>query len=105
VSPSIVSGRVVATVTRRSRGRSFASTSPYLSATVEELALCHDREYVDFIRASSESGRTAMLDPDTLCTPSSYATARLAADLGMLAWLVLWVLVARVVAVVSVTSS
>jgi acetoin utilization deacetylase AcuC-like enzyme len=54
-------------------------------ATVEELALCHDREYIDFIRASSESGRTAMLDPDTVCTPSSYETARLAAGAAIVA--------------------
>jgi acetoin utilization deacetylase AcuC-like enzyme len=54
-------------------------------ATVEELALCHDREYIDFIRGSSESGRTAMLDPDTVCTPSSYETARLAAGAAIVA--------------------
>jgi acetoin utilization deacetylase AcuC-like enzyme len=54
-------------------------------ATVEELALCHDREYIDFIRAASEGGRTAMLDPDTVCTPSSYETARLAAGAAILA--------------------
>jgi acetoin utilization deacetylase AcuC-like enzyme len=48
-------------------------------ATPEELALCHDRDYVDGIRALSESGRTTMLDADTICTPSSYETARLAA--------------------------
>jgi acetoin utilization deacetylase AcuC-like enzyme len=54
-------------------------------ATVEELALCHDREYVDFIRSTSESGRTTMLDPDTICTPSSYETARLAAGASITA--------------------
>jgi acetoin utilization deacetylase AcuC-like enzyme len=48
-------------------------------ATPEEIALCHDREYIDFIRATSESGRTTMLDEDTVCTPSTYETARLAA--------------------------
>jgi acetoin utilization deacetylase AcuC-like enzyme len=48
-------------------------------ASVEELALCHDRDYIDHIRATSESGRTVMLDADTVCTPSSYETARLAA--------------------------
>jgi acetoin utilization deacetylase AcuC-like enzyme len=54
-------------------------------ATVEELALCHDREYIDFIRSTSESGRTRMLDPDTVCTPSSYETARLAAGAAIAA--------------------
>jgi acetoin utilization deacetylase AcuC-like enzyme len=54
-------------------------------ATVEELALCHDREYIDFIRATSESGRTTMLDPDTVSTPSSYETARLAAGAAIAA--------------------
>src|SRR5919108_124713 len=34
-------------------------------ATVEELALCHDRDYIDRVRATSESGKTVMLDPDT----------------------------------------
>jgi acetoin utilization deacetylase AcuC-like enzyme len=48
-------------------------------ASVDELALCHDRDYIDHVRAVSESGRTVMLDDDTLCTPSTYETARLAA--------------------------
>jgi acetoin utilization deacetylase AcuC-like enzyme len=54
-------------------------------ATVEELALCHEREYIEFIRAASESGRTTMLDPDTVCTPSSYEAARLAAGAAIAA--------------------
>ena len=48
-------------------------------ATVEEIALCHDRDYIEHVRALSESGRTTMLDADTVCTPSTYETARLAA--------------------------
>ncbi|HEY7003265.1 MAG TPA: histone deacetylase [Gaiellaceae bacterium] len=48
-------------------------------ATVEELAFCHDLDYIEQIRAVSESGRPTMLDPDTVCTPSTYYTARLAA--------------------------
>ena len=48
-------------------------------ASVDELALCHDREYIEHIRSLSESGRTVMLDADTVCTPSTYETARLAA--------------------------
>jgi acetoin utilization deacetylase AcuC-like enzyme len=49
------------------------------TAGVEELALCHDRDYIERIRAISESGATIMLDADTVCTPSTYETARLAA--------------------------
>jgi acetoin utilization deacetylase AcuC-like enzyme len=48
-------------------------------ATEAELAYCHDPDYIRLIRATSESGRTVMLDPDTVCTPSTYDTARLAA--------------------------
>jgi acetoin utilization deacetylase AcuC-like enzyme len=48
-------------------------------ATVDELVLCHDRDYVELIRTVSESGRTVWLDPDTICTPSSYRVALLAA--------------------------
>lgn len=47
-------------------------------ATEQELALCHDPDYIRRIRALSESGRTVMLDADTVCTPSTYETARLA---------------------------
>jgi acetoin utilization deacetylase AcuC-like enzyme len=49
------------------------------AATVDEVCLCHEREYVETVRAVSESGRTAFLDPDTICTPSSYRLALLAA--------------------------
>jgi acetoin utilization deacetylase AcuC-like enzyme len=48
-------------------------------ATVEELTLCHDPDYIAGVRAFSESGRTTMLDADTVSTPSTYETARLAA--------------------------
>jgi acetoin utilization deacetylase AcuC-like enzyme len=49
------------------------------AATDDELCLVHEREYVDAIRAASESGLTGHLDADTLCTPSTYALALLAA--------------------------
>ena len=48
-------------------------------ATPEEIARCHDPAYVRRIREMSESGSTVMLDPDTVCTPSTYETALLAA--------------------------
>jgi acetoin utilization deacetylase AcuC-like enzyme len=52
-------------------------------ATVDELSACHDLEYVELVRSVSESGRTAMLDPDTICTPSSFRAAVLAAGAAM----------------------
>src|SRR6185369_1173687 len=48
-------------------------------ATPEEIMLCHDPDYIRRIRETSESGQTVMLDEDTVCTPSTYETARLAA--------------------------
>jgi acetoin utilization deacetylase AcuC-like enzyme len=48
-------------------------------ATVDDLLPCHEREYVELLRRVSESGRTVQLDPDTVCTPSSYELALLAA--------------------------
>jgi acetoin utilization deacetylase AcuC-like enzyme len=48
-------------------------------ATVDELCAVHERGYVEAIRLFSESGRTGWLDGDTLCTPSSYDLAVLAA--------------------------
>jgi acetoin utilization deacetylase AcuC-like enzyme len=52
-------------------------------ASVDELLACHSRDYVELVRTVSESGRTAWLDGDTLCTPSSYPVARLAAGAAM----------------------
>jgi acetoin utilization deacetylase AcuC-like enzyme len=49
------------------------------AATVDELAACHDRFYVEHVRSVSRSGGTIYLDPDTVCTRSSYDTALLAA--------------------------
>ncbi len=54
-------------------------------ATVDDVAACHEREYVEVIRTVSESGRTVRLDPDTICTPSSYGVALLAAGAAMAA--------------------
>jgi acetoin utilization deacetylase AcuC-like enzyme len=49
------------------------------AATVQELAACHEPDYVELVRRASESGRAVLLDPDTICTPSSYEAALLAA--------------------------
>jgi acetoin utilization deacetylase AcuC-like enzyme len=52
-------------------------------ASVAELLTCHEQDYVELVRAVSESGRTAWLDGDTLCTPTSYHVALLAAGAAM----------------------
>jgi acetoin utilization deacetylase AcuC-like enzyme len=49
------------------------------AASVAEICTCHEREYVEAVEAVSASGRTGYLDPDTICTPSSYQLALLAA--------------------------
>ncbi len=48
-------------------------------ATVDEVATVHDRDYIETIEAVSRSGRSGYLDADTVCTPSSYSLALLAA--------------------------
>jgi acetoin utilization deacetylase AcuC-like enzyme len=48
-------------------------------ATIDEVAACHERDYIELVRTVSESGRTVFLDPDTICTSSSYRLALLAA--------------------------
>ena len=54
-------------------------------ATAEQLAACHDPAYVEAVRAASGSGRTVLLDADTVCTPSSYEAALLAAGTAIAA--------------------
>jgi acetoin utilization deacetylase AcuC-like enzyme len=54
-------------------------------ASEAELGYCHDPDYIRTVRETSESGRTVLLDPDTVCTPSSYETARLAAGAAITA--------------------
>jgi acetoin utilization deacetylase AcuC-like enzyme len=54
----------------------FVEASP---ASVDEVCAVHDRDYVDLLREVSASGRFVQLDPDTICTPSSYRAALLAA--------------------------
>jgi acetoin utilization deacetylase AcuC-like enzyme len=48
-------------------------------ATEDEVLACHADDYVEFVRWISETRRAAFLDPDTICTETSYAAARLAA--------------------------
>ncbi|MDQ3889667.1 MAG: histone deacetylase [Actinomycetota bacterium] len=54
-------------------------------ATVEEVTACHERSYVGAVERVSRSGRSAHLDPDTICTPSSYDLALLAAGAALVA--------------------
>ena len=46
------------------------------AATVEELQLCHTAEHVELVRAVED---TVWLDPDTVCTATSFEAASLAA--------------------------
>ena len=54
-------------------------------ASIEELTACHEPAYVDQLRAVSNAGATTYLDPDTICTPSSFELARLAAGAAIAA--------------------
>ncbi len=57
----------------------FPELTEAREATVDELAAVHDRGYIEGIRELSEAGETRWLDADTVCTPSSWRAARLAA--------------------------
>ena len=48
-------------------------------ATVEEIAAVHEPEYVETVRVVSASGQPTLLDPDTLCTETTFDVALLAA--------------------------
>ncbi|HEY7197469.1 MAG TPA: histone deacetylase [Gaiellaceae bacterium] len=48
-------------------------------ATLDELVAVHEASYVDAIRAVSASETTQWLDADTVCTPSTWSAALLAA--------------------------
>jgi acetoin utilization deacetylase AcuC-like enzyme len=48
-------------------------------ATVEEVTAVHLPEYVDAVRRVSANGQPTLLDPDTICTATTYDTALLAA--------------------------
>jgi acetoin utilization deacetylase AcuC-like enzyme len=63
----------------------FPEFEPAERASELQLGYVHDPDYIRLVRETSESGRTVLLDPDTLCTPSSYETARLAAGAAIAA--------------------
>jgi acetoin utilization deacetylase AcuC-like enzyme len=48
-------------------------------ATVDELAAVHGRDYVETVRVVSASVQPTLLDPDTICTETTYEAALLAA--------------------------
>ena len=48
-------------------------------ADPRHVAACHHTYYIDDVQRSCESGETTMLDQDTVCTPTSYEAALLAA--------------------------
>jgi acetoin utilization deacetylase AcuC-like enzyme len=48
-------------------------------ADVRHVAACHHTYYIDDVQRACESGETTMLDPDTVCTPTTYEAALLAA--------------------------
>ncbi|HXV33564.1 MAG TPA: histone deacetylase [Gaiellaceae bacterium] len=54
----------------------FAEARP---ATVEEVAAVHGMDHVETIRVVSAGGQPTLLDPDTICTETTYETALLAA--------------------------
>jgi acetoin utilization deacetylase AcuC-like enzyme len=59
--------------------KAFPDFADARRATVDELAAVHERDYVEAVRHISASGRPTLLDPDTLCTETSYEAALLAA--------------------------
>jgi acetoin utilization deacetylase AcuC-like enzyme len=48
-------------------------------ATFAEASACHERAYLEQLRALAAAGKTALLDPDTAFTSSSWEAALLAA--------------------------
>jgi acetoin utilization deacetylase AcuC-like enzyme len=60
----------------------FVEAAP---ATVGQVASCHERDYIEAVRWASSSGETLMLDPDTVCTETTYEAALLAAGAAITA--------------------
>ena len=59
--------------------RAFPDFHEPRPATDAEIEACHDPRYVEHVRTTSASGETRQLDPETICTPSSYELALLGA--------------------------
>ena len=54
-------------------------------ADVKHVAACHHTYYIDDVQRACEAGETTMLDPDTICTPSTFEAALLAAGAAVMA--------------------
>ena len=52
-------------------------------ADVQHVAACHHTYYIDDVHRACESGETTMLDEDTVCTPTTYEAALLAAGAAL----------------------
>ena len=48
-------------------------------ATLDELTTVHELQYIETVQAVSRRGQPTLLDPDTICTASTYDVALLAA--------------------------
>jgi acetoin utilization deacetylase AcuC-like enzyme len=57
----------------------FSEFVEAVQAPIQAVTACHEPGYVERIRALSASGRSGYLDPDTICTTSSFGLALLAA--------------------------
>jgi acetoin utilization deacetylase AcuC-like enzyme len=54
-------------------------------AELRHVAACHHTYYIDDVQRMAESGETTLLDPDTVCTASTYEAALLAAGAAVMA--------------------
>ncbi|MGH3012152.1 MAG: histone deacetylase family protein [Gaiellaceae bacterium] len=63
----------------RALHRAFSDFVEARPATIEEIAAVHEPEHVEAVRVVSASGQPTLLDPDTLCSETTYEVARLAA--------------------------
>ena len=61
----------------------FSDASRASPAAREHIELCHESGHIDAVQAASLSGHDHHFDPDTICTPSSYALALLGAGAAL----------------------
>jgi acetoin utilization deacetylase AcuC-like enzyme len=57
----------------------FPEAAAARPASLDDVASCHDPQYVKTVRSLSAAGQTVLLDPDTVLTPTSWEAALLAA--------------------------
>jgi acetoin utilization deacetylase AcuC-like enzyme len=63
----------------RALHRAFPGFVEARPATVEEVTAVHGLDHVETVRVVAASGRPTLLDPDTICTETSFEAALLAA--------------------------